>query len=210
MDRIVNTEIALDHVSEAIRSLAFLIAVTEQQDGSNANSLGHLYSTMARLYLKEENKDEALKAILYAEKLRPDNNAIKKLKESIMNLGADENENKPGEINSFIDSLSRDIVDENISKMLLQDVEQEAHRQELLPSSEIVPAEQLFGKAQNNRNNLSDTYDDKAYSFWKLLQHIITISKRILSCSKFQLQIMRDLKDMVCLLVSQIIKSELL
>lgn len=165
MDRIVNTEIALDHVSEAIRSLAFLIAVTEQQDGSNANSLGHLYSTMARLYLKEENKDEALKAILYAEKLRPDNNAIKKLKESIMNLGADENENKPGEINSFIDSLSRDIVDENISKMLLQDVEQEAHRQELLPSSEIVPAEQLFGKAQNNRNNLSDTYDDKAYSF---------------------------------------------
>lgn len=165
LDRIVNTEIALDHVSEAIRSLAFLIAVTEQQDGSNANSLGHLYSTMARLYLKEENKDEALKAILYAEKLRPDNNAIKKLKESIMNLGADENENKPGEINSFIDSLSRDIVDENISKMLLQDVEQEAHRQELLPSSEIVPAEQLFGKAQNNRNSLSDTYDDKAYSF---------------------------------------------
>ena len=165
LDRIVNTEIALDHVSEAIRSLAFLIAVTEQQDGSNANSLGHLYLTMARLYLKEENKDEALKAILYAEKLRPDNNAIKKLKESIMNLGADENENKPGEINSFIDSLSRDIVDENISKMLLQDVEQEAHRQELLPSSEIVPAEQLFGKAQNNRNSLSDTYDDKAYSF---------------------------------------------
>lgn len=165
LDRIVNTEIALDHVSEAIRSLAFLIAVTEKQDGSNANSLGHLYLTMARLYLKEENKDEALKAILYAEKLRPDNNAIKKLKESIMNLGADENENKPGEINSFIDSLSRDIVDENISKMLLQDVEQEAHRQELLPSSEIVPAEQLFGKAQNNRNSLSDTYDDKAYSF---------------------------------------------
>ena len=71
-----------------------------------------------------------------------------------MNLGADENENKPGEINSFIDSLSRDIVDENISKMLLQDVEQEAHRQELLPSSEIVPAEQLFGKAQNNRNRV--------------------------------------------------------
>ena len=165
LDRIVNTEIALDHISEAIHSLAFLITVTEQQDGVNANSLGHLYLTMARLYLKEENKDEALKAILYAEKLRPDNNAIKKLKESIMNLGAAENENKQGEINSFIDSLSRDIVDENISKLLLQDVEQEAHRQELLPSSEIVPAEQLFGKAQNNRNSLSDTYDDKAYSF---------------------------------------------
>ena len=165
LDRIVNTEIALDHTGEAIHALAFLIAVTEQQDGTEANSLGHLYITMARLYLKEENKDEALKAILYAEKLRPDNNAIKKLKESIMSLGADEKENKQGETNNFADSLSRDIVDENISKMLLQDVEQEAHRQELLPSSEIVPAEQLFGKAQNNRNSQSDTYDDKAFSF---------------------------------------------
>ena len=165
LDRIVNTEIALDHISEAIHSLAFLIAVTEQQNDSNANSLGHLYITMARLYLKEENRDEALKAILYAEKLRPDNNAIKKLKESIMSLGADESESKQGKTNNFADSPSRDIIDENISKMLLQDVEQEAHRQELLPSNEIVPAEQLFGKAQNNRNSQSDTYDDKAFSF---------------------------------------------
>ena len=42
LDRIVNTEIALDHISEAIHSLALLIAFTEQQDGTNANSLGHL------------------------------------------------------------------------------------------------------------------------------------------------------------------------
>lgn len=165
LDRIVNTEIALDHVSEAIRSLAFLIAVTEQQDGTNANSLGHLYVTMARLYLKEGNKDEALKAIIYAENLRPDNNAIRKLKDSIMSLGTGGNEKITDRANSVVDSAPQNNVDDNISKMLLQDVEQEAHRQELLPSSELVPAEQLFGKAQNNRNSQSDTYDDKAFSF---------------------------------------------
>ena len=165
LDRIVNTEIALDHVSEALRSLAFLIAVTEQQDGTNANSLGHLYITMARLYLKENNKEEALKAIIYAESLRPDNNAIKKLKESIMSLGTNENENISVGAKSMVDLAPQNIANDNISKMLLQDVEQEAHRQELLPSSEIVPAEQLFGKAQNNRNSQSDTFDDKAFSF---------------------------------------------
>lgn len=102
LDRIVNTEIALDHVSEAIRSLAFLIAVSEQQDGTNANNLGHLYITMARLYLKENNKEEALKAILYAENLRPDNNAIKKLKDSIMSLGTDEDEKNCLELTAWL------------------------------------------------------------------------------------------------------------
>lgn len=65
----------------------------------------------------------------------------------------------------MVDSAPQKIADDNISKMLLQDVEQEARRQELLPNSELVPAEQLFGKAQNNRNNQSDTFDDKAFSF---------------------------------------------
>ena len=165
LDRIVNTEIALDHTHEALQTLAYLIVLTEQQEDASANSLGHLYITMARLYLKDHNKDQAQKAILYAENLRPDNNAIKKLKDSIMRLGVNENENNLEGTNAFAAPVAQEIVDDNISKMLLQDVEQEAHRQELLPSSELMPAEQLFGKAQNNRNSLSDTYDDKAFSF---------------------------------------------
>lgn len=165
LDRIVNTEIALEHTKEALQSLSFLIVLTEQQEDASANSLGHLYITMARLYLKDHNKVEAQKAILYAENLRPDNNAIKKLKDSIMRLGVNENENNLEGANAFAVPVAQEIVDGNISKMLLQDVEQEAHRQELLPSSELMPAEQLFGKAQNNRNSLSDTYDDKAFSF---------------------------------------------
>lgn len=87
LDRIVNTEIALDHTSEALQSLAFLIILTEQQEDASESSLCHLYITMARLYLKEQNKDEALKAILYAESLRPNNNAISKLRDSIFQMG---------------------------------------------------------------------------------------------------------------------------
>ena len=94
LDRIVNTEIALDHTHEALQTLAYLIVLTEQQEDASANSLGHLYITMARLYLKDHNKDQAQKAILYAENLRPDNNAIKKLKDSIMRLGVNEKDRK--------------------------------------------------------------------------------------------------------------------
>ena len=38
-------------------------------------------------------------------------------------------------------------------------------RQELLPANEIIPAEQLFGKAQNNRNSTTDSFEDKAQLF---------------------------------------------
>lgn len=165
LDRIVNVEMDLNHTGQALKALAYLIAFTERQEDRNLNTLNHLYITMAKLYLKEENKEEALKSILYAENLRPLNSSIKKLKDSIMSLGADKDESKLVGTNSSIDTVHRNIDGYNISKMLLHDVEQEAHRQELLPNSELVPAEQLFGKAQNNRNSQSDTYDEKAFSF---------------------------------------------
>lgn len=70
LDRIVNTEIALNHTTEALQSLAYLIVLTEQQSDVNVNSIGHLYITMARLYQKDNNREEALKAILYAESVK--------------------------------------------------------------------------------------------------------------------------------------------
>ena len=51
------------------------------------------------------------------------------------------------------------------TKMLLEDVCQEAKRQELLPSKELIPAEQLFGRAQNKRNDQSVSFEDKAQLF---------------------------------------------
>ena len=147
LDRIVNTEIALDHTNEALQSLAYLIVLTEQQSDVNVNSIGHLYITMARLYQKENNREEALKAILYAESVKPNNNAITKLKESIQRM------------NGSVDT------NDSISKMLLEDVCQEAKRQELLPSNEIIPAEQLFGRAQNKRNDDTESFEGKAQLF---------------------------------------------
>ena len=69
----MNTEIALNHTTEALQSLAYLIVLTEQQSDVNVNSIGHLYITMARLYQKGNNREEALKAILYAESVKPNN-----------------------------------------------------------------------------------------------------------------------------------------
>ena len=165
LDRIVNTEIALDHTKEALQSLAYLIVLTEQQEDASVNSLGHLYITMARLYLKEQNKEEALKAILYAESLKANNNSIVKLKDSILNLHI-KNENSE-DIEEAIKNNTEDLMnsDDSISRMLLEDVRQEAKRQELLPSNELVPAEQLFGKAQNNRNSTTDSFEEKAQLF---------------------------------------------
>lgn len=161
LDRVVNTEIALDHTNEALQSLAYLIALTEQQEDANVNGISHLYVTMARLYLKEKNREEALKAIVYAEHIKPNNNAITKLKDSILQIDA-------------VDSAATEIVDNFktaqevmsadiiISEMLLEDVRQEAHRQELLPSTEVISAEQLFINAQNKGTETTDSFEDKA------------------------------------------------
>ena len=165
LDRIVNTEIALDHTSEALQSLALLIVLTEQQEDASVSSLGHLYITMARLYLKELNKDEAQKAILYAESLRPNNNAVSKLKDSIFHMSGNTVESKGDAQNIINSNENTNTNDDSISGMLLEDVRQEAKRQELLPVNAIIPAEQLFGKAQSNRNNSTESFEDKAQLF---------------------------------------------
>lgn len=163
LDRIVNTEIALDHTEEALQSLAYLIAYSELLGESNANTLGHWYITMARLYMKLGNKEEAYKAIRYADKLKPNNSMVNKLIASIKNI------KKPNDSSEYSDTVSEesneDVANNSISNMLLQDLEQEAHRQELLPSDEIIPSEQLLREAQNQRENPSKTNEEKALLF---------------------------------------------
>ena len=120
---------------------------------------------MARLYQKDNNREEALKAILYAESVKPNNNAITKLKESIQRMdsnginNSDSSSDTSTPINGSVDT------NDSISKMLLEDVCQEAKRQELLPSNEIIPAEQLFGRAQNKRNDDTESFEGKAQLF---------------------------------------------
>lgn len=165
LDRIVNTEIALDHTNEALQSLAYLIVLTEQQNDANVNSIGHLYITMARLYQKGNNREEALKAILYAESVKPNNNAITKLKESIQRMDSNDINNSDSSSDTSTHINGSVDTNDSISKMLLEDVCQEARRQELLPSNETIPAEQLFGKAQNKRNDATESFEGKAQLF---------------------------------------------
>lgn len=165
LDRIVNTEIALNHTTEALQSLAYLIVLTEQQSNVNVNSISHLYITMARLYQKGNNREEALKAILYAESVKPNNNAITKLKESIQRMDSNDINNSDSSSDTSTPINGSVDTNDSISKMLLEDVCQEAKRQELLPSNEIIPAEQLFGRAQNKRNDQSVSFEDKAQLF---------------------------------------------
>ena len=159
LDRIVNTEIALDHTEDALQSLAYLIAFSEKQEDNNANAIGHWYITMARLYVKLGNKEEALKAIRYSDRLKPNNSMVKKLMVSIQAIKSSSEEK--GNVNDD-EIVNNDIIVESISNMLLQDVEQEAHRQELLPPNEIIPTEELLREAQSQRENQSKTNEEKA------------------------------------------------
>lgn len=159
LDRIVNTEIALDHTEEALQSLAFLIAFSEKQEDNNANAIGHWYITMARLYIKLGEKEEALKAIRYSDKLKPNNSLVKKLMASIQTIKTNNVDNGSAKGHEIVNN---DIVVDFISNMLLQDVEQEAHRQELLPTNEIIPAEDLLREAQSQRDNQSKTNEERA------------------------------------------------
>ena len=165
LDRIVNTEIALNHTTEALQSLAYLIVLTEQQSDVNVNSIGHLYITMARLYQKDNNREEALKAILYAESVKPNNNAITKLKESIQRMDSNGINNSDSSSDTSTPTNGSVATNASTTKMLLEHVCQEAKRQELLPSNEIIPAEQLFGRAQNKRNDDTESFEGKAQLF---------------------------------------------
>ena len=87
---------------------------------------------MARLYQKGNNREEALKAILYAESVKPNNNAITKLKESIQRMDSNDINNSDSSSDTSTPINGSVDTNDSISKMLLEDVCQEAKRQELI------------------------------------------------------------------------------
>ena len=83
---------------------------------------------MARLYQKGNNREEALKAILYAESVKPNNNAITKLKESIQRMNSNDINNSDSSSDTSTPINGSVDTNDSISKMLLEDVCQEAKR----------------------------------------------------------------------------------
>ena len=76
LDRIVNTEIALDHIEQAKDTLAVLIAFSENQKDIKPNNLSHLYISLARLFVRSGNKKEASLALEWAEHIFPKNKKV--------------------------------------------------------------------------------------------------------------------------------------
>ena len=161
LDRIVNTEIALNHSEQAIRVLAILIAYSEHQPDVSDRGLSHLYLTMGRVYIKMGNNEEALKALDYALHFNVNEKAIQKLKSSISSDASNEEDSiVKGE---SISPVAHDFS--FTSRMLVQDVKQKAGEQELQSQESQNSAAQLFGKAQKDRENTSIAIEERAEMF---------------------------------------------
>lgn len=164
MDRIVNTEIALEHTQLAITALAQLIAFSEQAKETTSSNLCHLYVSLARLLRKDGGYGEALKALNCAEYLAQ-GVLGKGLSKNIQNLRAQISQDidKPGQqmdvvLPSWADQV--DVVETTIvvSKMLQQDVE---YRSSSLESEESKPDE-LLARADKSSTNKNQTFELRA------------------------------------------------
>lgn len=157
LDRIVNTEVALDHTLEAIEALAQLIAFSETQD-TKPTSLSHLYISLARMLKKQGKFSEATKALNCAESLNPDSSLVETMREQIKQE-SEFKVNRLVEIEEVeLDPMT--LVDESIvvSKMLQQDVEFLASSIEI---TEIDP-QRLLARADNANKDSKKTFETRA------------------------------------------------
>ena len=125
LDRITNTEVALNHTKEAIFALAQLIYFSENQPDTKAANLAHLYVSLARLFRKDGQKGEAEKALNCAEYLGANNSVVQSLREQMsVSNGGDSQD--LSDLSSDIQSSIETDVALSVSKMLQQDIEQAA------------------------------------------------------------------------------------
>lgn len=160
LDRIANTEVALNHTSEAISALAELIYFSESQPDIKASNLSHLYVFLARLLYKQNDVVEAEKALNCAEFLGSNNNVIQSLREQIQaKVFIDDQQHKENKDYQQADNELKTAF--TVSKMLQQDVEQTASSM----SSEGDPEQFLsraFGESAPSSNK---TFEVKAQFF---------------------------------------------
>ena len=163
LDRIVNTEIALDHTEKAQEALAILIAFSESQNDTKPNNLSHLYISLARLLVRIGNKEDAVFALDWAEFIYPKNKIIvSNLRQSI---GALKN-------NSVIEPLDDTKQPERsfrlnvvVSGMLIQDVEQYAKSQAIIDSEEVSSPLELFNIAEIASSDKTKSFEFRAQMY---------------------------------------------
>ena len=163
LDRIVNTEIALDHIEQAKDTLAVLIAFSEDQKDTKPNNLSHLYISLARLLVRSGKKEDASLALDWAEYIFPKNKKIvSSLRQSTGNITP-----KP-QIALIQDStpIEQSIVSNVIvSRMLIQDVEQYAKTQATLEGEEGSSPLELYNMAEIASSDTTKSFEFRAQMF---------------------------------------------
>lgn len=157
LDRIVNTEVALDHTQQAIDALGQLIAYSESQD-TKATNLSHLYISLARLLKKQGQYIEATKALNCAEILTPSSLGVQNMRALIQqeseSNGAKIESAKPIELEPEFHGNSSIVV----SKMLQQDVECQADSVE----TEDADSTRLLGLADGTSKDSTKSFELRA------------------------------------------------
>lgn len=163
LDRIVNTEIALNHTEEAKNSLAVLIAFSESQKDTKPSNLSHLYISLARLFVRSENKKEASLALNWAEFIYPKNKkVVSNLRKTIGEVKTDYAKSAEGDSNTVEQSIVQDVV---VSRMLIQDVEQYAKTQATLEGEESSSPLELFNMAEVAGSDTTKSFEFRAQMF---------------------------------------------
>ena len=144
LDRVVNTEIALGHTEQALKTLATLISLSESQNDTKPNTLSHLYISLARLLKRMNEFKEVALSLDWAIYLQPKNTT---LANSL--LRGLENSNSANYNNSLGDSINEVISTKDVvvSRMLFQDVEQFANTQDSIDAEDTNSAQELYNTA---------------------------------------------------------------
>lgn len=163
LDRIVNTEIALNHTEQAKEALAILIAFSESQKDTKPNNLSHLYISLARLFVRSGNKKEASLALEWAEHIFPKNKkVVSNLRQTIGEEKPDSTENSIDESKQIEQNIGQDVI---VSRMLIQDVEQYAKTQATLDSEEEASPLELFNMAEIAGSDTTKSFEFRAQMF---------------------------------------------
>lgn len=160
LDRMVNTEIALNNYDKAAKCLAQLICYSEKAKDVKVNTLSHLYLSLARILHRLGDTTDAEKAIVCADKLRPNEPVLANYKALIFQNVYPVQESKDIIENQDVAELpSSQII---VSKMLQQDVEQRINDIDL---DKIQDPKSFYDRAIASMKDNNKTFETRAQLF---------------------------------------------
>lgn len=160
LDRMVNTEIALNNYDKAANCLAQLICYSEKTQDVKINTLSHLYLSLARILHRLGESAEAEKAIICAEKLRPNEPVLANYKAQIIQNTPSVIDNK--DVIEYKDITELPTSQIIVSKMLQQDVEQRIND---IDPEKIQEPKSFYDRANASMKDNNKTFETRAQLF---------------------------------------------